>query len=141
MIISFYIACALLPIGLLVCIVVRLLYRRSSQVILCMECEQCMGVCPILKKKGLDFIGPTGIMVAAKSGNIRRAVESGALLCTGCRLCEKACPRGLAPYREVEKWKDMFQSNDHMRVGTGNHGPGTGGGDMSMPGAAAGIIQ
>lgn len=99
---AFYAACILFPMAVLGWLVVRLVLRGSSQVLLCMECEQCMGRCPLVTRKGPDFPGPRGIMVAAKAGRLQKAAEGGALACTNCGLCEKACPRGLAPYQELE---------------------------------------
>jgi heterodisulfide reductase subunit C len=51
------------------------------------------------------MVGPKDIMLAAKANKVEWAIEHGALLCPSCGLCEKRCPRGLAPYKEVEKWK------------------------------------
>jgi len=101
---AFYFACSVIPVLFFIAVMLMIVYRRSSQVILCMECDQCMGVCPVLKKRGKEFLGPRGIMEAVKSGNTQWAISNGALMCTSCGLCARACPRGLAPWKEIEKW-------------------------------------
>jgi len=111
MFLSFYIACVIIPVGFLIYLVASLVFKNSSQVIMCMECEQCMGVCPVLKKNGGVFPGPKGIMVAAKSGKVNEAIQNGALMCTNCGLCERACPRGLSAGIEVEKWKKKYKQD------------------------------
>ncbi|GEM_PF-731272 len=103
LLLSFYVACAVVPAGVVVYMIFRLIYRKSYQVILCMECDQCKRVCPVSRKKGASFAGPKEIMAAVKSGNVSQEIIAAALLCTGCGLCQRACPRGLAPYREIEK--------------------------------------
>lgn len=102
---SFYVSCSIAPMVLVAFVVASLLRRGSLQVLLCMECEQCKGACPVYERQGSRFPGPKEIMAASKSNKAQWAVEQGALLCTGCRLCEKVCQRGLAPYKEVEKWR------------------------------------
>jgi heterodisulfide reductase subunit C len=102
---ALYVSCTVVPILLVVFQIIGILRRRSSQVLLCMECEQCMAVCPLTRRNGKVMVGPKDIMLASKANREEWAIEHGALLCTSCRLCEKRCPRGLAPYMEVEKWK------------------------------------
>jgi succinate dehydrogenase/fumarate reductase-like Fe-S protein len=98
-------ACIIAPVAAIAFLVIDLARRGASQVLLCMECEQCAGVCPVALKMGGDFVGPRGIMAAAKVGDPSAAIKHGALLCNGCKACERVCPRGLAPYREVAQWK------------------------------------
>jgi ferredoxin len=45
------------------------------------------------------------IMLAAKSGREAAISTEKRAECVGCGRCEKACPRGLAPYLEISKWK------------------------------------
>jgi succinate dehydrogenase/fumarate reductase-like Fe-S protein len=98
-------ACIIAPIAAIAFLVIDLVRRGASQVLLCMECEQCAGACPLALKAERDFLGPRGIMAAAKVGDPSAAIERGALLCNGCKACERVCPRGLAPYLEVTRWK------------------------------------
>ncbi len=102
---AFYAACVIGPIAVIAWLVLRLVLTGSAQVLLCMDCEQCAGVCPLQKKAGSQTLGPRDIMLAAKIGDPERAITRGALQCTSCRACERICPRGLAPYLEVERWK------------------------------------
>ena len=98
-------ACIIAPIAAIAFLVIDLVRRGDSQVLLCMECEQCSRACPAALKAGPDFAGPRGIMAAAKVGDPSIAIDHGALLCNGCKACERVCPRGLAPYLEVARWK------------------------------------
>lgn len=97
------VACVVAPVLVIAGLVLKLIMGGSSQVMLCMECEQCVRVCPL--EKGPNPIGPKEIMSAAKTGDIDAVIALGALRCTSCKACERACPRGLAPYREVERWR------------------------------------
>ncbi|MEN6438800.1 MAG: 4Fe-4S dicluster domain-containing protein [Syntrophobacter sp.] len=103
-------ACIIAPIAAIIFLVLDLVRRGATQILLCMECEQCAGACPVTLKAGADFIGPRGIMAAAKVGDPSRAIIRGALLCNGCKACERVCPRGLAPYQEVTRWKASMMS-------------------------------
>lgn len=98
-------ACIIAPIAAIAFLLIDLVRRGGSQVLLCMECEQCVRACPVALKHGPDFVGPRGIMAAVKVGDPSAAIEHGALLCNGCKACERVCPRGLAPYLEVERWR------------------------------------
>jgi ferredoxin len=98
-------ACIIAPVAVIAFLVIDLVRRGDSQVLLCMECEQCARACPVALKAGPDFPGPRGIMAAAKVGDPSIAIDHGALLCNGCKACERVCPRGLAPYLEVARWK------------------------------------
>ncbi len=113
-------ACIIAPVAAIIFLVIDLVRRGSSQILLCMECEQCAGACPVALKADRGFIGPRGIMAAAKVGNPSSAVIRSALPCNGCRACERVCPRGLAPYMEVSRWKTSMMST----VGTNAEEPG-----------------
>lgn len=101
-------ACIIAQVAAIAFLIIDLVRRGDSQVLLCMECEQCARVCPVALKAGPDFAGPRGIMAAAKVGDPSMAIDHGALLCNGCKACERVCPRGLAPYLEVTRWKSMI---------------------------------
>jgi len=103
MLLAFYTAGAILPIVLVAYMVGYLIFKKNHQVILCTECQQCKAACPLLSKG----CNPVDIMLAAKSGQYREAMEKGTRLCVSCGKCQEVCPRGLAPYREVEKWKSL----------------------------------
>jgi len=91
---ALYTASTTLLIGVVIAMVLYLCCKGRTQVMLCTECQQCKSSCPLLSR-GCD---PVSIMKAAKSGR-----EDQGELCTACRACEKACGRGLAPYREAKK--------------------------------------
>ncbi|ABC80111.1 4Fe-4S dicluster domain-containing protein [Anaeromyxobacter dehalogenans] len=99
------IAVVMLPVVLVAGMLVRLVARGQAQVLLCMECELCMGACPLCAKRGEAFPGPKGILAAAKTGKVEAAIAAGALDCTSCGACTRVCPRGLAPQVEVERWR------------------------------------
>ena len=132
MLLALYVACTVVPIGIVVSAVIAAILRGSAQSLLCMECEQCLAVCPLLRKGRKGFIGPKAIMTAARSGRWRAAVEAGALRCTSCGLCVRACPRGLSPCREVEEWRRQAQ-----RTGIGPFAPDARLGVSRSPAAAA----
>ena len=69
--------------------------RGFGESILCMDCQQCVAVCPVRKAKGMDYMGPHGIMKTARVDHKKRAEEGGLYSCTSCMSCAVACPRGL----------------------------------------------
>lgn len=75
--------------------------------LLCMECDQCVKVCPIVKKYP-NAASPKEIMEAIKIGDLMKLNEAGMILCNSCGACEKACPRGLAPDKELAKFKSSY---------------------------------
>jgi len=87
---------------------IYILLRNKGEAILCMECQQCKAVCPVLKNTD-EYVGPKDIMVAAKSGKYSMALEKNIQLCATCAASMERCPRKLgvdALLREI--------SNDEM---------------------------
>jgi L-lactate utilization protein LutB len=113
------IACVILPLALLGWMVVRLILQGSAQVLLCMECELCMGSCPLVTRRGVAFPGPKGIMVAVKAGKRESALAAGALDCNGCGVCTRICPRGLSPQDEVARWRASIGPLQSQATGPG----------------------
>lgn len=97
----------LLPIIFILYLFISLIIRGNSQILLCMECDQCIKVCPIVKKYP-DAPSPKDIMEAIKTGNLKKLDEKGTIKCNSCGACERACPRGLAPYKEWLKLKHNY---------------------------------
>lgn len=71
-----------------------MILREQGEAILCMECQQCRAVCPVLSVDG-EYIGPKDIMIAAKSGKYDEALTKKLELCTDCAACMERCPRRL----------------------------------------------
>jgi L-lactate utilization protein LutB len=71
-----------------------MLLRNKGEAILCMECQQCRAVCPVLQNTD-EYVGPKDIMVAAKSGKYSKALERNIELCAACAACMERCPRKL----------------------------------------------
>lgn len=92
MIITSGIAAFLILIPL--CMFLYMILREQGEAILCMECQQCRAVCPILPVDG-EYIGPKDIMIAAKSGKYDEALTKKLELCTDCAACMERCPRRL----------------------------------------------
>ena len=95
---------ALIPVIFLLYLIISMVIRGNKDAILCMECDQCIKACPIARK----FPGsatPKKIMAAAKTNNLKELSEAGQILCDFCGACELLCPRGLAPFKELERLK------------------------------------
>ena len=73
---------------------------------LCMDCQQCVAVCPVREVVTGEFLGPRGIEIAARSGNRRMASEGKIFSCSSCMSCVTACPRGL----------NVKHDMDHLRA-------------------------
>lgn len=101
-ILAFYGTGILLPILVVLHLLIKLIVNGQSQVLLCMECDQCMNACPNIMKHP-NASSPKDIMVGVKEGKIDELYSCRAIECNFCGACEKKCPRGLSPYKEVEK--------------------------------------
>jgi heterodisulfide reductase subunit C len=97
------VACAVGPVMVVAWVMLRLVLQGSSQVMLCMECEQCVRGCMLEKRS--EPVGPREIMSAAKTGDMHAVLALGVLNCNSCKACQRLCPRGLAPYQELERWR------------------------------------
>jgi prenyltransferase beta subunit/ferredoxin len=98
---ALYTASVALLIGVPAFMFLYLIFKGSSQVMLCTECQQCRPVCPLLSKG----CNPVLIMKEAKMGMKSSATLSASSLCTRCGACQRACSRGLAPYQETGESK------------------------------------
>ncbi len=94
-------------------IMVYSILRGMEDSNLCMDCQQCVAVCPVMQSKDTYF-GPRGIMIAARSGNMAKANKGEVFSCTSCMACVKACPRGL----------NVKHVMDHTRAALAEKGEG-----------------
>lgn len=76
--------------------------------ILCMDCQQCVAVCPVRQAVGGDFLGPRGIEIAARSGNRRIARDGKIFSCSSCMSCVTACPRGLNVKHDMDHFRALM---------------------------------
>ncbi len=90
------------------------LARGHETTNLCMDCQQCVAVCPVRKAVKQEYMGPRGIMIAARSGNRRMAEKGRIYSCTSCMSCVDACPRGL----------NVKHDMDHLRAALAKEGIG-----------------
>jgi heterodisulfide reductase subunit C len=72
---------------------------------LCMDCQQCVAVCPTRKSQKEEYLGPRGIEIACRAGNIRMATEGKIFSCTSCMSCVAACPRGLNVKHDMDRMR------------------------------------
>ncbi|SDT84262.1 4Fe-4S dicluster domain-containing protein [Desulfobacula phenolica] len=101
MFLALYTSCVIICIGLLICLILFQIIKKTPQVILCTECRQCMAVCPLLSRG----CNPMEIMLGAKINMLDKTMKNGGYLCVNCKKCRQACPRGLAPFEEAQMWK------------------------------------
>ncbi len=96
--------------------------RGYEGTVLCMQCQQCVAVCPVRAAQPDKYMGPVGIEVMARSGTKARAEEGGLFSCTSCMSCVEACPRGLNVKHDMDKFraslakKDMGQLEPHKNI-------------------------
>jgi Fe-S oxidoreductase len=79
--------------------------RGHEGTVLCMQCQQCVAVCPVRAAQPDRYMGPLGIELTARSGTKERAEEGGLFSCTSCMSCVEACPRGLNVKHDMDKFR------------------------------------
>ena len=96
--------------------------RGYEGTVLCMQCQQCVAVCPVRAAQPDKYMGPLGIEVTSRSGTKARAEEGGLFSCTSCMSCVEACPRGLNVKHHMDKFraslakKGMGQMDAHKHI-------------------------
>jgi len=80
--------------------ILYMVLRDKGTAVLCMECQQCRAVCPVIQSHE-TYAGPKDIMVAAKSGKYDLALKRNAELCASCAACMERCPRKLGSDEEI----------------------------------------
>jgi len=80
--------------------ILYMVLRDKGTAVLCMECQQCRAVCPVIQSHE-SYAGPKDIMVAAKSGKYDIALKGNAELCASCAACMERCPRKLGADEEI----------------------------------------
>ncbi len=96
--------------------------RGFEGTVLCMNCQQCVAVCPVRAAAPERYMGPIGIEVTARAGNKPKAEEGGLFSCTSCMSCVDACPRGLNVKHHMDKFRfhlaktDMGQMDAHKHI-------------------------
>lgn len=98
------------------------LARGLEGTILCMDCQQCVAVCPTRKSQKEEYLGPRGIEIAGRAGNIRMASEGKIFSCTSCMSCVTACPRGLNVKHDMDRMRwflvkhNLGQMDPHKHI-------------------------
>ncbi len=82
--------------------------RGYEGTVLCMNCQQCVAVCPVRAAQPGKYMGPLGIEVFARTGNKARAEDGGLFSCTSCMSCVEACPRGLNVKHDMDKFRSAL---------------------------------
>ena len=76
-------------------IVQAVLVTDTGQALNCMNCQACVGVCPVRRvEDGVPL--PMHLVTQTRLGNYKR-VEELAQYCVGCGLCAAKCPNGISP--------------------------------------------
>ena len=88
------------------------LARGFEGSILCMDCQQCVAVCPVRKTQKEEYLGPRGIEIVCRAGNERMATEGKIYSCTSCMACVEACPRGLNVKHDMDRMRGYLAKNN-----------------------------
>lgn len=98
------------------------LSRGFEGSVLCMDCQQCVAVCPTRKSQKEEYLGPRGIEISCRAGNIRMATEGKIFSCTSCMACVVACPRKLNVKHDMDRMrhylakKELGQMDAHKHI-------------------------
>jgi heterodisulfide reductase subunit C len=97
------------------------LARGFEGSVLCMDCQQCVAVCPTRKSQKEEYLGPRGIEIAARAGNIRMANDGKIFSCTSCMSCVAACPRGLNVKHDMDRMRFVLAKKGLGQMGPHKH--------------------
>ncbi|MEW6360307.1 MAG: 4Fe-4S dicluster domain-containing protein [Planctomycetota bacterium] len=76
-------------------VVQAILVTNTGQALNCMNCQACVGVCPVRRvENGVPL--PMHLVTQTRLGNYKR-VEELAQYCVGCGQCAAKCPNGISP--------------------------------------------
>ena len=95
--------------------------RGHEGTVLCMNCQQCVAVCPVRAAQPGQYMGPLGIEVYARVGNKPRAEEGGLFSCTSCMSCVEACPRGLNVKHDMDHFRAILAKKGMGQMGPHKH--------------------
>jgi heterodisulfide reductase subunit C len=84
--------------------------RGFDSSILCMDCQQCVAVCPVRSVLKDNYMGPKDIEVLSRVGHNERAAEGRLYSCTSCMACVRACPRGLNVKHDMDHFRSILAS-------------------------------
>lgn len=95
--------------------------RGFEGTVLCMNCQQCVAVCPVRTAEPGKYMGPIGIEVFARAGNKQRAEKGNLFSCTSCMSCVEACPRGLNVKHDMDKFRHSLAKKGMGQMGPHKH--------------------
>lgn len=83
----------------------------------CVECYNCVSICPAFQENRHEFLGPAGIVQMSRHAFDPRdelnreiiAYSSGIYNCTLCGKCIVACPHGISPKECVEMFRAKLE--------------------------------
>ncbi len=84
--------------------------RGFDSSVLCMDCQQCVAVCPVRSVLKENYMGPKGIEQLARVGHNDKAAELMLFSCTSCMACVNACPRGLNVKHDMDHFRSLLAS-------------------------------
>jgi Fe-S oxidoreductase len=84
--------------------------RGFDSSVLCMDCQQCVAVCPTRSVLKDNYMGPKGIEQFARVGHNDKGAELALFSCTSCMACVNACPRGLNVKHDMDHWRSILAS-------------------------------
>jgi heterodisulfide reductase subunit C len=95
--------------------------RGFEGTILCMDCQQCVAVCPTRTALKEEYLGPKGIETFCRAGNVPRSDQGKIFSCTSCMSCVAACPRGLNVKHDMDRMRAVLAKNELGQMDAHKH--------------------
>ena len=95
--------------------------RGFDSSVLCMDCQQCVAVCPVRSVLKDAYMGPKGIEGYARVGHNELAAEQRLFSCTSCMACVNACPRGLNIKHDMDHFRSILASVNLGQMASHKH--------------------
>lgn len=82
----------------------------------CVECYNCVSICPVTRVNKHEFLGPAGLMQMARHAfdprdELNRGVvarSSGILNCINCGKCNQVCPHKIEPAKNIKLLRSKY---------------------------------
>jgi len=104
-----------------------LLVRGTGQAVSCMNCQTCVGACPVKRVEidGKEYAFPMDMVLAARLGDYE-LVKKLSWYCVGCAKCSGKCPIGISAPSVASAALQFMKAREAEKANAATGGGGSG---------------